>query len=213
MKRLGNPPYVCLITEGQAHPDNYLTEKKRIIETVRSACSDGVDLIQVREKALPAKLLLDLVRDAVGAAAGSKTLVVVNDRVDVAVAAGADGVHLPENALPVSVIRRTFREVHLIGVSVHSVESALKAIAGGADLVFFAPVFATPGKGEPTGTGTLGELSSQVGVPVIALGGIDEHNAALTLTAGASGIAAIRSLNDPESRARLLAAVRSHRVR
>ena len=208
MTRLGPPPLVCLITPGKANSENYTSESIGILDTVSGAVKDGVSMVQIREKDLPAKLLFELVRDAVNISRNSSTLIMVNDRADVAAAAGASGVHLPENSLRPRVVRSAFDHL-VIGRSVHSVDGARRAVDDGADYIFFAPVFETLGKGSAVGLEALAHVCGMVsGIPVIALGGIDASNCKQAVEAGAGGIAAIRSLNDRESRQRILAAVR-----
>lgn len=208
MKRLGEPPYLCLITEGEADPGNFRSERPRILETVRGAIADGVTLIQIREKSLTSRLLFDLSVDLVAVRGKADARILVNGRADIAAAAGADGVHLPEDGVPAQVVRRAFPDL-LIGVSTHSVESASAAAASGADYIFFGPIFATPGKPQPVGTDELQAVCRRLGrFPVIALGGIDENNCDRVLSSGAAGIAAIRSLNEPEARRRVIRAIR-----
>ena len=199
MSHLGTPPIICLITEGKANPENYQTQSSAIIETARSAIRLGVNMIQVREKQLGGRMLFDLSRRLVESIAGTGALILVNDRADVAAAAGADGVHLPEAALPADAVRSVFPDL-LIGVSTHSLASARSAVAAGADYILFGPIFETPGKGQPTGLDMLSDICRELGTfPVLALGGIDDTNCSGVVAAGASGIGAIRSLNDPET--------------
>ena len=205
MKRLGRPPYTCLITRGESNPSNYPSEKPKILESIREAAADGVHLIQIREKALSARLLFDLVSEAVQVTAETRSLIVVNDRPDISIAAGADGVHLPGNSIPPHVVRNAFAGDLVIGVSTHSIEQARSAAKSGADYIFFGPVFETPGKPEPVGPSVLENVCSELGkFPVIALGGIDQNNVMQVLRAGAAGIAAIRALNEKESRRSIL---------
>jgi len=200
VNRLGRHPYLCLITPGETNPSNFEIQKNGILKTVRDAVDDGVDLIQVREKILPGRLLYELAKEVVEVLKNTNAIILVNDRPDVALAAGAHGVHLPETALSPAVVRQTFGDL-VIGVSTHSIESAIEASTSGADYLFFGPVFETPGKGAPAGVDELGKVCSGVGTfPVIALGGIDETNAEQVLANGAAGIAAIRSLNEERSR-------------
>lgn len=208
MKGLGKPPYVCLITPGRSNADTYSSEKDRIVQTVREAAHDGVDIIQVREKDLPTRLVYDLVVSVKEVLAGTDVLVFVNDRVDVAIATGADGVHLPEAGLPPSVVRGVFGDI-LIGVSVHTAEGAEAAARDAADFVHYGPVFKTPEKGSAVGLGSLAEVCRRLpGFPVIALGGIEGTNCRETIEAGAAGIAAIRALNDTSVRRKILAELR-----
>ena len=192
-------PVIYLITEGRATPENYATSREKILDVVRLAVDCGVSMVQVREKHLSTKLLFTLVSDAAAITAGSKTALLVNDRADVVMAAGADGVHLTSRSLPVSVVRTILGPDKLIGVSTHSAAAVASAAELGADLVVFGPVFETPGKGEATGILELAHVCSLLDpFPVIALGGINEGNYEAAIEAGAAGFAAIRALNDPE---------------
>ncbi len=196
MKRRFSYPLVYCISEGDLTAANYHQKKKLITDRVRRAAGRGVDLYQIREKDLSGRLLFDLASAAVEAAHGSETRILINGRADIALAASADGVHLPANGVPVRELRGCVPEDFLIGASTHSIAEAEAARAAGADLVTFGPVFASPGKGEPTGAEKLREVANALGTfPVIALGGIDEHNLALVMEHGASGYAAIRYLN------------------
>jgi thiamine-phosphate pyrophosphorylase len=145
-------------------------------------------MIQIREKDLPARELLKLVNRIRDIAEGSPTRVLVNDRLDVAMAANIDGVHLPGNGLPADRVREF---VKVMGVSVHSLEEAVAAEAARADFVVFGPVFATPGK-SPAGLAALAHVAAGVRIPVLGIGGINDRNAQQVLAAGAAGIAAIR---------------------
>ena len=156
-------------------------------------------MVQIRERLLPARMLFDLAAFVVELLAETSTLVIVNERSDVAIAARADGVHLRGNSIPMDVVRGMFTTDLVIGVSTHSAQEAVAA--AGADYIYFGPVFATPGKTSPIGLGTLKEVAEMSGsLPVIALGGIDDNNFHDAISAGASGVAAIRSLNDSRSR-------------
>jgi thiamine-phosphate pyrophosphorylase len=159
----------------------------------REAALAGIDWIQVREKDLPGRELRDLVAEVVEAARGSSTRVIVNGRADVALAAGAQGVQLPEGGLPVAEIKRAFPGL-LVGASRHSVEATRRAADEGADLVVLGPIFSTPGKEDRAlGLEPLGEASRSIAVPIYAIGGIDAESAPRALAAGARGLAAIRA--------------------
>lgn len=174
-------------------------------DAIRRASAAGADWIQIREKDLGGGALVDLVRSAVNETRANGTRVLVNDRLDVALAANAAGVHLGENSLPaeaVSAWRQSCRRTDfLIGVSCHSLESARAAERGGADYVFFGPVFATPSKaafGAPQGLERLREVCASVKIPVLAIGGINSENTRECVAAGAAGIAAIRLFQGPQ---------------
>jgi len=194
-------PIVCYVTGREALGGEASTEK--LLARIRVAITAGVDWVQIRERDLTARSLLEFTKAAV-AEAGSKTRVIVNDRLDVALAAGAAGVHLRGDSVPASVAVRWLSETgapanFLVGVSCHSREDATKAEAAGANYIFFGPVFDTPAKrkfGAPQGIAKLADVCRSVQIPVIAIGGIDKSNAAECLHAGAAGIAAIRMLQD-----------------
>jgi thiamine-phosphate pyrophosphorylase len=170
---------------------------REVAERIGMAAAAGADWVQIREKDLGAKELLGLVRQAVENRAAR---VIVNERLDVALAAGAAGVHLGRESVPVSEVVRWCRVGNappefLIGVSCHGLEEAREAEAAGASYVFFGPVFDTPSKqafGAPQGIARLAEVCRSARIPVIAIGGVDEKNAMESVRAGAAGIAAIR---------------------
>jgi thiamine-phosphate pyrophosphorylase len=168
----------------------YVTDRTRgdVVASARKAVADGVEMIQVREKDMAAGDLVTLVRTVVEIARGTSTRVLVNDRLDVALAAGADGLHLPADGFPLTDVRS---RIGLVGVSTHSVAEAIAAEEAAADFVVFGPVFPTPGK-TPVGLGELKRVVDAVGIPVFAIGGITAENAWQAIGAGAGGIAGIR---------------------
>ena len=181
-----------MITDGQLTPGNFKTRSDEVLELIKAAIDKGINCLQVREKNLGGGMLYDLVLK-VKAGLRGEIPVLVNERLDVALAAGADGVHLPEKALPTAVARRLAGNGFLIGRSIHSKESLAEEIAGDADYFVFGPVFATPGKGEGRGIQALGEIiRAAEKIPVIAVGGVDFSNAEEILKQGAAGWAAIR---------------------
>ncbi len=193
-------PAIYLITKGEARPSNFADKRREICEIIRVAVEEKVALIQLREKRLPARLLFELACEAAAITRRSATRLLVNDRADIALVARADGVHLTASSLPTDVIRNNFPTDFIVGVSTHTLEAAQIAVENGADLVFFGPIFETPGKGQPQGTAKLAEVCEKLRpFPVIAIGGLDETNFRSVLEAGAVGFAAIRALNDPES--------------
>jgi thiamine-phosphate pyrophosphorylase len=189
-------PIVYPITSGNTTPD-------QILRLVRAAVDAEVPLLQIREKSLPARVLFELVARAAELTRGSQTRLLVNDRSDIARGAGADGVHLTTQSLPVEVVRKIFGAEFLIGVSTHSRDEARAASAAGADFVVFGPVFETESKrgyGPPQGLDKLAEVTRELGeFPVVSIGGITLENAGECFRAGASGVAAIRLLNDAEN--------------
>jgi thiamine-phosphate pyrophosphorylase len=196
-------PTLCYVTDRLG-----LTGRKSgtLLDLIATASAAGVDWIQIREKDLTARECSSLVRRAIGRAS-SETKIIVNDRLDVAIAEHAAGVHLGESSLPVQDVRAWMQshpevlanEGFFVGVSCHSEESAKTAARNGAGYIFFGPVFATPSKagfGGPQGLERLAGVCRAVSVPVLAIGGITLENARACLDAGAAGIAAIRLFQD-----------------
>jgi len=160
---------------------------------VDRALAAGVDMVQIRERDLDARDVLILTEAVAETAHRHSAGLLLNDRVDVAAAAGA-GVHLTTRSLPVELVRRAFPPGMLVGVSTHTFEEAAAAQRGGADFVVFGPVFETVSKreyGEPVGLKALGQVATHLAIPVLALGGIKESNFREALDAGAAGVAGI----------------------
>ncbi len=195
-------PFVYLITEGNATPENFLRKKKEILQLINLAVEAKISLIQIREKQITAKLAFELASEAAKITRRTATKLVVNDRADIALAARTDGVQLTSGSLSAKIIRANFPPDFIIGVSAHNLEEAANAKRQDADFVTFSPIFSTPTKekyGAPQGLKKLREVCSKLNpFPVAALGGIDENNYASVLENGASGFAAIRFLNDAE---------------
>jgi thiamine-phosphate pyrophosphorylase len=163
------------------------------------AVEGGVGLVQLRERDLPVDALFELA-ERIREITRGRALLFVNDRADVAVAVGADGVQLPESGLPVEAVRRVAEDRLLIGRSVHDVEGAMAAEADGADLLIAGAVYATashPGRA-PHGTELLRELSDSVSVPYLGIGGVTAENAGAVIEAGASGVAVITALTESD---------------
>ena len=197
-------PILYLITRGASSETTTPAspEFRQILEQVSAAVAAGFDLVQLRENRLTARVLFDLSEQSAALTRGSATRLLVNDRADVAAAAGANGVHLTTQSIGAATIRRTFGEDFLIGVSTHSLAEAKAAKEDGADFIVFGPVFATASKekyGPPAGLENVESLVKQLTpFPVLALGGIDATNALECLRAGASGIAGISLFEEPE---------------
>jgi thiamine-phosphate pyrophosphorylase len=192
----------------------YITDRlalgaKPPLPLIQEAVRSGVDLIQIREKDLAARPLVELVRAAVECARGTGTRVVVNDRLDVALAVGACGVHLSTQSVPALAVRRRVPDDFLIGVSCHSLEEALAAVSAGGDYIVLGPIFATPSKlayGLPLGLGKLREVAARVRIPLLALGGIDVQRVKACLAAGATGISIFQNSDSLQARVRELRA-------
>jgi thiamine-phosphate diphosphorylase len=195
-------PLLCLVT------DRTLGDQATMVDRIAAAVAGGVDMVQVREKDLPGGLLLELALE-VRRAAGDGPLIMVNERADVALAAGASGVQLGEEGLPVSIAREILGPRQLVGRSVHSVEGAVEAASQGADLLVVGTMFATrshPGAAA-IGPVLLNQISQRCNTPMIGIGGINTANLGEVLKAGACGVAVISSIlaaDDPEEAAREL---------
>ena len=216
-------PILCYVTDrhglGRAEPAGAC---EMLLQRIAAAAAAGVDWIQIREKDLSGRDCGELVGKALERAASStagrsaSTRILVNDRLDVALVERAGGVHLGENSLPLREVRRLLnadfqKSEFLAGVSCHSLEAARAAASGGADYLFFGPVFHTPSKaayGEPQGLTRLAEVCRAVSAPVLAIGGITLENAGSCFSAGASGIAAIRLFQDAKNMPALTQALR-----
>jgi len=200
-------PIIYPITNGKTRtPED-------ILPLIEAAVAAKVPLFQIREKDLATRALYDLTACAVQITRGSDTRLLVNDRSDIARAAGADGVHLTTQSLPADVVRKIYGPEFLIGVSTHASEEARIARVRGADFVVFGPVFATESKrefGEPQGLEKLREITNELrGFPVVAIGGITLDNIDACFDAGASGVAAIRLLHDAERISSIAEVIRS----
>ena len=224
MSRLNNSSggfRLCYVTDRNGLSGVEAREaQETLLLRIETAAAAGVNWIQIREKDLSGRNCGLLTREALQRAAKSPASnaarIVVNDRLDVALSEGAGGVHLGENSLPLPEAKRLVKaqalsQHFLIGVSCHSLEAARSAASGGADYLFFGPIFATPRKaafGAPQGLERLAEVCRAVAIPVLAIGGITLVNASACLAAGASGIAAIRLFQDARDMTSLVQSLR-----
>jgi len=214
---------LCYVTDrrGLSGIDR-LEAQETVGQKIATAAAAGVDWLQIREKDLSARDYGLLTRKALQLAARSPagnarpTRVLVNDRLDVALSEHAGGVHLGETSLPLPEAQRLVKAQDqrldfLMGISCHSLEAARSAASGGADYLFFGPIFPTPSKeafGAPHGLERLGEVCRAVAIPVLAIGGITLANASACLAAGASGIAAIRLFQEARDMTSLVQSLR-----
>jgi len=184
-------PVICMITDGRLAAG---TDMGYLVAAVHAAAAAGVHLIQIREQGLESRELLAVTRQCVEAVRGSRARVLVNDHLDVALAAGAHGVHLRSDSFAAARTRSMAPRGFLIGRSVHSVEEAERAAADNAiDYLTFGTVFTSaskPGR-QPAGVAALAAVVRATIVPVLAVGGVTADNASQAGQAGAAGIAAI----------------------
>jgi len=177
--------------------DRMQTAGRTLPAVVAEALRGGLRAVQLREKDLAAGQLFALACELRKLTREYGARLLINDRIDVALAVAADGVQLGKAGLPVAEARRILGNERLIGYSAHSADEALQAQRDGADFVTLGPVFQTPSKlqyGEPVGTAVLSEVAGKLGIPVFALGGIKLDSVAETMSAGAQGVALISAI-------------------
>ena len=190
-------PCLCLVT------DRGRTASDDIVNTARGAVAGGVGMVQLRDKDCPAAEMLSLARELRSVTEG-RALLIVNDRVDIALLSGADGVQLGENGLDAASARRLVGSEMLIGRSVHSVEGAVKAESSGADFLVLGTIFETashPGA-DTGGLKLVRDVTDRIGIPVIGIGGISKSNVAGLVESGAAGAAVITAVSmaaDPKA--------------
>jgi thiamine-phosphate pyrophosphorylase len=183
--------------------DRQLTDGRSLRLVVEAALQGGARAFQLREKDLPPRELYPLALEMRQLTQTYGARLLINDRVDVALAVDADGVHLTTTSLPANIARRVLGPERLIGVSTHTLAEAQAAAEEGADFLVFGPVFFTPSKapyGQPVGLDALRAARAAVNIPILAIGGIKKANLDQVLAAGADGIAvisAIISADDP----------------
>ncbi|WP_298433744.1 thiamine phosphate synthase [Geobacter sp.] len=196
--------------------DRHQTAGRDLLAVVGEALAGGVTAVQLREKDLAPRELLELARALRELTGRFGARLLVNDRIDIALAADADGVHLGEGSIPPREARRLLGPERLVGVSCHTLAGAREAEEGGADFITFGPVFFTASKaryGPPVGLPPLAEAVRSVSLPVFALGGITRENAAEAMAAGAAGIALISAIcaaDSPRDEARALLSLLPH---
>ena len=220
-------PILCYVTDRKTlplPPDQGATAV--LLNKIANVAAAGADWIQIREKDLSGTACSALVREAVRSSSrptvGAKpaSRIIVNDRLDVALAEHAGGAHLGETSVPLANAKRFVLQAQrdgklasdfMLGVSCHSLDAAQSAAAGGADYLFFGPIFSTPSKtrfGAPQGLDRLAQVCAAVRIPVLAIGGITLENAASCLACGAAGIAAIRLFQDVRDPRELISLLR-----
>ncbi|MDW7731472.1 MAG: thiamine phosphate synthase [Methanolobus sp.] len=170
--------------------------KKGTLSDVENAVAAGCRIVQYREKARSTK---DMILEAaeIKILCGSEAIFLVNDRVDVAMAVDADGVHIGQDDMPVDMVRQLLGPEKIIGLTVHNVEEALKAERSGADYVGLSPIFDTSTKkdaGNGIGPESIMEVKSSINIPVVAIGGINKDNCVSVVRGGADSLVAISAV-------------------
>jgi thiamine-phosphate pyrophosphorylase len=177
--------------------DRHQTAGRPLAASVGEALRAGVRAVQLREKDLPTRPLLDLARELRGLTRKYGARLLINDRIDIALAVGADGVHLRADSLPVATARRLLGAHGVIGLSAHTVQEALAGEAAGADFALLGPVYDTPSKriyGPPIGVGPLEEAVRRCRIPIFAIGGVTAERVGELRRAGTFGVAVISSV-------------------
>ena len=204
MKPLMPVPCLCLVTDRRLGGSDLAELERRVAGGVKG----GVNVVQLREKDLPGGRLLDLAKRLRRITDGS-ALLLINERVDVAVACDGDGLQLGEEAMPLPSARKAAGDDHLLGRSVHSLTGAIAAEGQGADFLVIGPTFATESHTavEAAGLQLLSQVAGETRIPLVGIGGIDAARVHEVIGAGASGVAVIRAIlaaGDPERAAREL---------
>jgi thiamine-phosphate pyrophosphorylase len=190
---------VYLITDRKllTRSPEFPVQSARLLAAVEDALKAGITAVQLREKDLPVRELLELAYRTREVTARYEAMLFINERVDIAICVEADGVHLGQAGIPVQAARRIAGRRLFIGASTHNLEEALTAEREGADFITFGPVYDTPSKrtyGEPVGIGALQTVSEKVSLPVFGIGGISSARVKEVRNAGARGIALISGI-------------------
>ena len=187
--------------------DRVLTGERNILDVVGLAVLGGVTLVQLREKEATSKVFFSLARSLQTLLHPLKIPFIINDRLDIALAAGCDGVHIGPHDIPAAMVRHVIGPERILGVSVHSPAEAKQAEKDGADYVSVSPVFHTATKPKiatPVGVPGVKAISEAVSIPVVGIGGIDASNVGPLIASGAAGgavVSAIMGAQDPKKAA------------
>lgn len=190
--------------------DRLQTKGRSLVPLLQRVLSVATPVIQLRERDLPVRELVALAREVRAVTNSCRSQLLINDRIDIALALDGVGVHLRSNSLPVSVARQLLGANRLLGISVHGVEEAVQAESQGADYIVFGPIYETPSKqkfGPPLGIQTLEKACRLVRIPIIGIGGVTAARAREMRQAGAFGVAVITAIlgaDDVESATREL---------
>ena len=191
--------------------DEKVSRGRSHLQVAEAAIAGGADVLQLRDKEASGAKLFRIAQQLRKLTRDAKVPFIVNDRLDIALAAGADGVHVGQDDLPASVVREILGPGRILGVSVDTVEEAVLAREAGADYLGIGPVFEARGTkadaGVPVGVGRIARIRSHCALPIVAIGGIDAGNARMVREAGADAaavISAVASAEDIEKAARRL---------
>jgi thiamine-phosphate pyrophosphorylase len=177
--------------------DRHQTNGRPLVPLLQRVLTAGVPAIQLRERDLSAKELVTLAREVQAVMASRRSQLLINDRIDVALALEGVGVHLRSNSLPVSVARQLLGAQRLLGISVHAVEEAVQVESQGVDYIVLGPIYETPTKqmfGPPLGIQTLEKACRLVRIPIIGIGGVTAARVREMRCAGAFGVAVITAV-------------------
>lgn len=187
--------------------DRSLSRGRTTLDVVRQAVAGGVTCVQLREKHCSTREFIDQARALQPLLKDKRIPLIINDRLDVALAVGADGIHLGQQDMALADARKIVGQTMVIGISAESVADAIRAEQQGADYIGVSPVFATPTKtdtAEALGLEGIQKIRRAVAIPIVGIGGVNQRSAAAVLGAGADGIAvvsAIVSADDPKQAA------------
>ncbi|MGD9301280.1 MAG: thiamine phosphate synthase [Desulfobacterales bacterium] len=190
--------------------DRGLARGRATLDIVQAAVSGGVTCVQLREKDCPTLEFIEQAQTIKTFLNAHKVPLIINDRLDVALAVAADGVHLGQNDMPLAMARKMAGPSMLIGISAESVEDAVEAEKGGADYLGVSPIYATPTKSDtalPLGMEGLRKIKKRVKIPLVAIGGLNHLNAAEAIRNGADGVAVVSAIvaaDDPGKSSMLL---------
>jgi thiamine-phosphate pyrophosphorylase len=177
--------------------DRHQTKERPLVPLLRRVLTAAAPAIQLRERDLSARELVTLAREVQAVTVSSRSQLLINDRIDVALALEGVGVHLRSNSLPVSIARQLLGGQRLLGISVHAVEEGLSAQSQGADYIVLGPIYETPTKqmfGPPLGIHTLEKACRLVRIPIIGIGGVTAARAREMRRAGAFGVAVVTAV-------------------
>lgn len=186
-------PSLCFVT------NRSICHKKSLLDQINGAVKGGVNIVQLREKDLPARTVFKLASE-LRSVVKYPSLLFINDRIDIALACGADGIQLSETSLPVKIARRLTGPSMLIGRSVHDLDTAISAESDGADLIILGSIFDTPSHPGIHGKGLefVEQVAHIIKIPTIGIGGIDKHNIGDVVRTGAIGAAVTRALMESD---------------